>query len=168
MRAPPLLLLALGCTAPAAAQPTGQVALAPCQNATSFEPSTSSQFWVGTLGHSSSLRGEGSCNDQPQPCSSTPGHTFCATDPTPHQCQRPPRKGGCPKCPHTLPASSVIRDPHEMHLPWSKAGTCVTCADTSQVCQSNCQSDGDCGFTVRPHYPCASNPLTPLQLAPDP
>ena len=99
------------------AQPTGQVALAPCQNATSFEPSTSSQFWVGTLGHSSSLRGEGSCNDQPQPCSSTPGHTFCATDPTPHQCQRPPRKGGCPKCPHTLPASSVIRDPHEMHLP---------------------------------------------------
>jgi polygalacturonase len=35
---------------------------------------------------------------KPKPCPSHPGHTFCSSDPAPHQCDAPPPRT-CPPCP---------------------------------------------------------------------
>ena len=131
------------------------IVLAPCENASTFNPSSSSQYWVSTTGSlPSGVDGESwdsprpgapPCSTTPQPCKSTPGHTYCESDPSLGQCQRPPVKT-CPPCPRGL-NGGVLRNPYKCNAPWSKTGTCLQCADTSQVCQSNCQSDGDCGYT---------------------
>ena len=125
------------------------ILLAPCENASTFTPSSSSQYWVstsGTLpGDDRESSGGAPCSSTPQPCKDTPGHTFCESDPSPGQCQRPSVKT-CPPCPKGL-TGGVLRNPYKCDAPWSKTGTCLQCADTSQVCQSNCQSDGDCGYT---------------------
>ena len=38
------------------------------------------------------------CTTTPQPCQKTPGHTYCASDPSPGQCARP-AVATCPPCP---------------------------------------------------------------------
>jgi hypothetical protein len=35
---------------------------------------------------------------KPQPCPNRKGHTFCLSDPAPHQCDSPPQRP-CPPCP---------------------------------------------------------------------
>jgi hypothetical protein len=137
----------------------GNVALAPCDNVSSVRPSASSQYWVSTplraadaaaadaqqQGQGGSITRAPPCSAIPKPCQNTPGHTYCESDPRAGQCQRPPVKT-CPACPRGL-SGGVLRNPFRSNAPWSKTGTCLKCADTSQVCQSNCQSDGDCGTT---------------------
>lgn len=55
--------------------------------------------------------GPAPCNSTPQPCPSHPGHTFCATDKTPGQCDRPSVKI-CPPCPgHCVPTGSPSKCP---------------------------------------------------------
>lgn len=42
------------------------------------------------------------CTRTPQPCPNHPGRTFCASDPSPGQCDRPSAKT-CPPCPPPVP-----------------------------------------------------------------
>ena len=137
------LLLALACIADVG---LSGIVLLPCETGSNFTPSSSVQYWVNTSMKGGMRSARNPCNSTPQPCQSTQGHTYCESDPASGQCQRPPVKT-CPACPKALSDHGVLRNPFKYNAPWSKTGTCVKCADTSQVCQNNCQSDGDCGFT---------------------
>jgi hypothetical protein len=70
------------------------------------------------------LHGGGSlpgCTTKPQPCPNQKGHTFCLSDPAPHQCDNPP-KLPCPPCPAPAPPPArgdVTKD--QAFFSWNRA-----------------------------------------------